>query len=57
MGVKLVDGLPQVMSKWQQQSSTVTVTKWSIAVCNQLHRYWNSHAIWDHTVLLATLQT
>jgi len=30
--------------------------KWSIAVCNQPHRYGNSYAIWDHTVLAATRQ-
>jgi len=30
--------------------------EWSIAVSNTPHRYRNSHAIWDHTVLPATRQ-
>jgi len=29
---------------------------WSIEVCNQPHCYGNLHAVWDHTVLRATLQ-
>jgi len=28
----------------------------TIAVCKQPHRYGNSRAIWDHTVLPATRQ-
>jgi len=31
-------------------------SKRSKSVCNWLHRYGNTHAIWDHTVLPATRQ-
>ena len=42
--------------RWCPLKGSIKKVKQSIAVCKQPHRYGNSRAIWDHTVLPATRQ-